>query len=96
MACRSPGKGDGESGDDPDAALDADSDGYDEDSDGTSTWYRAAVTVSGEDVTIALDGTDYVSCTASGEAPIGAGVLGLYTYDNHGGLYYDDFEVSNP
>jgi hypothetical protein len=63
---------------------------------GYSVWSELSVSVDGEEVTIALDGVDYVSYTASGEAPLGADIVGVYSFDNDGGMYYDDFEVTNP
>ena len=61
-----------------------------------SVWSELSLSVDGEDVTIALDGVDYVSYTASGEAPLGADIVGVYSFDNDGGMYYDDFEVTHP
>jgi large repetitive protein len=61
-----------------------------------SVWSVLGLTVDGDDVSISLDGVEYVSYAATGEAPLGADIVGLYSFDNDGGMYYDDFEVTNP
>ncbi len=63
---------------------------------GFGLWSELSVSVDGEDIAIYLDGVEYVSYTAGGLAPLGADIVGLYSRDNDGGVYYDDFEVTNP
>jgi len=60
------------------------------------TWTTLAVSVDGEDVTLTWDGQDLVSYSAVGLAPLGADIVGVYTYDNDSGVYYDNFTVTNP
>ena len=63
---------------------------------GYSTWSELSVTVDNDDVYLYLDGVQYVHYAGSGIAPLGAGIVGLYSHDCDGGVYYDDFEVTNP
>jgi len=63
---------------------------------GYSAWSELSVTVDGNDVYIHLDGVEYVHYTGSGIAPLGAGIVGLYSNDCDGGVYYDNFAVTNP
>jgi len=74
----------------------ADDDGSTDLTVSTYGWNTLSVSVADDDITVALDGVDYVTYTASGEAPLGAGTVGVWTYDNDGGVYYDDFAVTNP
>ncbi|MCB9762488.1 MAG: putative metal-binding motif-containing protein [Alphaproteobacteria bacterium] len=62
---------------------------------GSSTWITMSVTIDYEDITINWDGTDVVSYTHTGY-PIGADIVGLWTFDNDSGVYFDNFEVTNP
>jgi hypothetical protein len=62
----------------------------------TGVWSELSVTVDGDDVYIDLDGVEVVSYAGSGLDPLGADIVGLYTWDNDGGVYYDNFEVTNP
>ncbi len=62
----------------------------------TGVWSEMSVTVDGDDVYIDLDGAEVVSFAGSGLDPLGADIVGLYTWDNDGGVYYDNFEVTNP
>jgi len=59
-------------------------------------WVVLSVTVDDEDLSISWGGGEIVSYTWTGGAPIGADIVGLYSWDNDGGLYYDDFEVTVP
>jgi hypothetical protein len=63
---------------------------------GYSVWSELSVTVDGDDVYVYLDGVEYVHYAGSGLAPIGADIVGVYSRDCDGGVYYDNFEVTNP
>jgi len=62
----------------------------------TAEWITLAVSVDGEDVSIWWDGTEVVTHTLTGAAPVGLDRVGLYTYDNDGGVYYDNLVITNP
>jgi len=61
-----------------------------------SAWSELSVTVDDDDVYLYLDGVEYVHYAGSGLAPLGAGIVGLLSHDCDGGVYYDNFEVTNP
>ena len=60
------------------------------------TWSELSVTVDEDDVYVHLDGVEYAHHAGSGLAPLGAGIVGVYSHDCDGGVYYDNFEVTNP
>ena len=60
----------------------------------TPEWITFSVTVDGDDVSITWDGIEVVSTSISGASPIGMDHVGLWTYDNDGGVYYDDLEIT--
>ena len=62
----------------------------------SEAWITLSVSVDGDDVSVWWDGTEVVSTTLTGAGPIGLDRVGLYTYDNDGGLYYDNLVITNP
>ena len=58
-------------------------------------WATLAASIDGEDVVVTLDGEEVLYVTVT-DAPLGPRIVGLYSYDNDGGVYYDNFTITNP
>ncbi|MCB9780269.1 MAG: putative metal-binding motif-containing protein [Alphaproteobacteria bacterium] len=60
------------------------------------SWTTLAVQVDGDTITVWLHGEAVLEYIADGASPMGPGVVGLYTWDNDGGVSYDDLVITNP
>ncbi len=63
---------------------------------GASAWTELAVSVDGDDLSVWWGGSEVLTWTESGASPIGLDQIGVYTWDNDGGVYYDTLVVTNP
>jgi hypothetical protein len=61
-----------------------------------ATWTPIALTVDGSEISFAVDGSVVFEHTYTGSIPIGADHTGVYSYDNDYGVYFDDFDVTQP
>ncbi|MFH1468587.1 MAG: putative metal-binding motif-containing protein [Pseudomonadota bacterium] len=61
----------------------------------SGTWISMAVEVDDEQVTVVWDGVELLTADLHSR-PIGAAHVGVWTFDNDGGVYYDDFTVTGP
>jgi hypothetical protein len=57
-------------------------------------WITLGARVEGSEITVSWDGQEIIQATVPEEAPIGINRVGIYSYDNDDGIWYDNVLVS--
>ncbi len=57
-------------------------------------WITLGARVEGSEVTVSWDGQEIIHATVPEEAPIGINRVGVYSYDNDDGVWYDNVVVT--